>query len=214
VGRVFSRIRSLALALLLVAAIWPGAAVVAAEAFAWQALVEQTRGDSDRHTAELINRRINRLKHISDMANWQRNDYWATPGEFYARGAGDCEDFAIAKFFLMNRQGVSTARLRLMVARLFNPANRKIEPHLVLLYLSPDEREPGVMDNLRDDILPLSARHDLLPVASFDTKDLWTYAAGSWKPAGPASNLGHWSALLERWTRQQAEGQVAAGGQP
>lgn len=46
-----------------------------------------------------INDRWNGLRYVSDYRQFLVKDYWQTPEEFFINGAGDCEDFAIAKFF-------------------------------------------------------------------------------------------------------------------
>src|SRR5690606_33034680 len=39
-----------------------------------------------------------RLRFEDDLEIWKIKDYWATPIESLSRRAGDCEDFAIAKY--------------------------------------------------------------------------------------------------------------------
>lgn len=46
-----------------------------------------------------INKKWNKLKYISDYSQFGQKDVWQTPKEFLENGQGDCEDFAIAKFF-------------------------------------------------------------------------------------------------------------------
>ncbi|MDD4436452.1 MAG: transglutaminase-like cysteine peptidase [Tissierellia bacterium] len=46
-----------------------------------------------------INDKWNELRYVSDYRQFLVKDYWQTPEEFFINGAGDCEDFAIAKFF-------------------------------------------------------------------------------------------------------------------
>lgn len=181
--------------------------------FDWQTLVAETRGGSPVDTARRINRHVNHLKHVSDMANWQQEDFWATPMELFLRGAGDCEDFAIAKYFLLRAQGVRDERLQLLVARLHNPETQRIEPHMVLLHRLPGESQPRVLDNIRNDMLPLSDRRDLLPVAAFDQWHVWAYDDGR-DHARSVSGHNRWSALLERWHWQKARWLVAEKNPP
>ena len=44
-----------------------------------------------------------RVAFRDDIEVWGQIDYWATPLELLDKGAGDCEDYAIAKYM---RQGV------------------------------------------------------------------------------------------------------------
>ena len=52
----------------------------------------------------------------SDQANWGELDYWAGPDEFFARG-GDCEDYAIAKYYSLRALGFAASDLRITVLR-------------------------------------------------------------------------------------------------
>lgn len=170
----------------------------------WRTLISETRADDTIEILNRVNRRINEFKRVSDRQLWRQEDYWATPLELYARGAGDCEDFAIAKYYLLRAHGIPASRLRLMFAKVFNTASGNIEPHLVLLYQSDDDNVPRVLDNLRTDIVPLSYRRDLIPVAAFDARRYWFYD-GVFKPAAiTADDVKPWQQLRVRWRRQSA----------
>lgn len=41
-----------------------------------------------------------------DSSIWKMPDYWATPLQTLAKGAGDCEDFVIGKYFSLIKLGV------------------------------------------------------------------------------------------------------------
>ncbi|MCZ8076649.1 MAG: transglutaminase-like cysteine peptidase, partial [Paucibacter sp.] len=54
----------------------------------------------------LVNNFVN--KHLvfrDDSEVWGRIDYWATPLESLDKGRGDCEDYAIAKYFSLLNAG-------------------------------------------------------------------------------------------------------------
>ena len=53
-----------------------------------------------------INRFFNRFDFVDDLVHWNEKDYWATPIEFISTGAGDCEDYTIAKYFSLIELGV------------------------------------------------------------------------------------------------------------
>jgi predicted transglutaminase-like cysteine proteinase len=59
-----------------------------------------------------VNRYVNAVAYRSDLANWGQDDRWVGPGEFFARG-GDCEDYAIAKYFALRSLGISKDDLRI-----------------------------------------------------------------------------------------------------
>ncbi len=87
---------------------------------AWRSMMEESRQLPEAVLLEKVNLFFNRRMVFDSDANiWQREDYWATPLEFLGKGAGDCEDFSIAKYVTLHLLGVSSERLRLI-----RPANR------------------------------------------------------------------------------------------
>src|SRR5690606_6378361 len=137
-------------------------------------------------------------KDQDDYRVWQRKDYWATPLESLGRGLGDCEDFAIGKYFSLVHLGIDPDKLRFIYVRAkVGPENKSI-PHMVLGYYSRPDVAPLVLDNLKGGILPANQRKDLSPVFSFNTAGI--YAPG----AAPASvdRIGLWRSLLNRMSAQ------------
>jgi len=51
------------------------------------------------------------------MAQYGQIDVWSSPLDTFATGAGDCEDYAIAKFVALHLAGVSPDDLRIVVIR-------------------------------------------------------------------------------------------------
>jgi predicted transglutaminase-like cysteine proteinase len=65
-----------------------------------------------------INRALNlAAKPASDEALYGAPDVWRAPLEFLTIGAGDCEDYAIAKFVALRAAGVASEDLRLVILR-------------------------------------------------------------------------------------------------
>ena len=50
----------------------------------------------------------------------EKKDYWATPIEFMGTGAGDCEDYAIAKYFSLINLGIPEDKLRIPTLHIEN----------------------------------------------------------------------------------------------
>lgn len=92
-----------------------------------------------------VNARINGESRMEDNAVWGTEEYWATPREFLALG-GDCEDFAIAKFMLLLRQGWPEPALRLAVVQ----DRRSDRLHAVIAARLGDEA--FILDNLDADL--------------------------------------------------------------
>lgn len=65
-----------------------------------------------------INRAINlAVRPMSDRALYGVDDHWTSPLATLAAGAGDCEDYAIAKLVALHEAGISREDLRLIIMR-------------------------------------------------------------------------------------------------
>ncbi len=134
-----------------------------------------------------------RIQFRDDQEVWGVVDYWASPLETLEKGRGDCEDYAIAKYFSLLALGVEPARLRLVYVRAM--LDGRPQAHMVLAYYAQPQAEPLILDNLQPQIRPASARPDLSPVFSFNSEGLWSGVAGA--PAGnPAARLSQWRDAL------------------
>jgi predicted transglutaminase-like cysteine proteinase len=144
-----------------------------------------------------VNRMLNRVPFVDDSVHWGEDDYWATPAETVGSNGADCEDFTIAKYFLLKELGVPIARMRLTYVK----SLRLNQPHMVLAYYARPDAEPLVLDNLEDTVRPASQRRDLLPVYSFNDEEVWIELRGR---AGSPQQLRNWRALMERldWERR------------
>jgi predicted transglutaminase-like cysteine proteinase len=142
-----------------------------------------------------VNDFFNQLQFVDDASHWRRRDYWATPIEFLGSNGGDCEDFAIAKYFTLLELGVPETRLQITYVK----AVALNQAHMVLAYYAHPAADPLVLDNLVAEILPGSARSDLVPVYSFNGQGLWvSRARGRGKRVGTADRLSLWQDLIKR----------------
>jgi len=82
------------------------------------AIVDSGRALGGRARIGEINRAINlKLKPVSDLALHGVEDVWSPPLATFAIGAGDCEDYAIAKFVALQEAGISADVLRIVILR-------------------------------------------------------------------------------------------------
>lgn len=169
---------------------------------AWQSLLQGLRGGTDTERLKRINDFFNRqVTFGEDAAIWNQPDYWATPLETLGRGAGDCEDFAIAKYYSLKDVGVAPEKLRLIYVRAKTGSSDAVasQAHMVLAYYAQPEAEPLVLDNLIGDIRPASRRPDLVPVFSFNSEGVFTGTSGKEvTPAAGTGRLSRWEDLLKR----------------
>jgi len=171
----------------------------------WQSMVQAgSRPDSSElDRLALVNAFFNKtIRFGTDLEIWQQEDYWATPLETLGRGAGDCEDFAIAKYFSLLALGVPDTKLRFVYVRALVQQDRalRVEPHMVLAYYKSPGADPLVLDNLASIIASASQRSDLTPVYSFNKEG---YFNGVLRTAlSKGTRLSRWEDLLLRATNE------------
>jgi predicted transglutaminase-like cysteine proteinase len=164
---------------------------------AWRQLIEETRTLPDQDKLAKVNTFFNRrMLFQDDIVVWQQSDYWATPLELMGRGAGDCEDFAIAKYITLQLLGIGNDHLRLIYVRAKSGSTASIA-HMVLGYYPEPTAEPHILDNLISSVRLASQRPDLTPVFSFNGDGLWVGGATA-SAADPTTRLSRWRDVLER----------------
>lgn len=162
----------------------------------WQQLIASGRDLSEDEKMRRVNDFFNQnVEFVDDIALWHKTDYWATPTEFLVKGAGDCEDYSIAKYFTLVEMGVSDSKLRITYVK----ALELNQAHMVLTYFESPRAEPLVLDNLKTAILPASKRRDLQPVYSFNGTGLWlAKSKGSGQRVGGSDRISLWTELKDR----------------
>jgi predicted transglutaminase-like cysteine proteinase len=82
------------------------------------AIVDSGRAREGRARLGEINRAINlAIRPMTDLAQYGQIDVWSSPLDTFAHAAGDCEDYAIAKYVALRLAGISADDLRLVVMR-------------------------------------------------------------------------------------------------
>lgn len=112
-----------------------------------------------------VNLFYNNFKSQKDFENYKKRDYWATPKEFMIKGTGDCEDFAISKYFTLKALNINTKNLFLVQVLYKN------DFHLVLAYKNKKD-ELLVLDNLSSKLINLKNRTDLKKLYSVRPIDI------------------------------------------
>lgn len=170
----------------------------------WRKLLEEARNLSEDEKLKTVNVFFNRrIRYVSDQEVWGQTDYWASPLEFMGKSAGDCEDYAIAKYMTLQILGIPTDKLRMIYvrARFGGPNSTNSEAHMVLGYYATPSDEPLILDSLVGSIRPAASRTDLMPIFSFNTQGLWVGGATS-SAADPTARLSQWRAVMERMKQE------------
>ena len=141
---------------------------------AWKTMIESPKSKEmdDNAKLRLVNDFVAETPFYCDPVQWCLEDYWAKPLEFLANDGGDCEDFAIAKYYALRAMGVPDEKLRIVYAGYRQGAFSGA--HMVLAYYPTPDGDPLILDNINPDVLPGSRRADLTPVFSFNTQGLWS----------------------------------------
>lgn len=163
----------------------------------WDDFLRQQRElpQDDMARLKSVNDFFNQLQFVSDQRLWGTEDYWASPVEFLSLGAGDCEDFSIAKYFTLRQLGIADERLRITYVK----ALELNQAHMVLTYFPEGASVPLVLDNLVGDIRPATERKDLAPVYNFNGDGLWlAKQRGHGKRVGASDRISLWMDLRER----------------
>ena len=135
----------------------------------WQQLLASLKGRSLREQLAAINEFANRFRYVLDQDNYGRSDYWAIPREFLTLG-GDCEDYAIIKYFSLRQLGVPAESLRIVVVQ---DSNLRI-PHAVLAVYMPDG---GILilDNQIREVISHTKISHYIPVFSLNERNWWMH---------------------------------------
>ena len=162
---------------------------------AWQNLLATQKQVGEMEKLKVVNLFFNKqVRYVEDIDLWHEVDYWETPIEALWKGAGDCEDYAIAKYFSLRHLGVSSDKLRITYVK----ALRQNRAHMVLTYYATPDAMPLVLDSLIDPIQPASQRTDLLPVYSFNAEGLYLPGANGNKKVGDTKRLSRWQDVLKK----------------
>ena len=163
----------------------------------WRELIETSQSLSEEEKLKAVNNYFNQtILFINDIDHWGKEDYWATPFECLGTGAGDCEDFSVAKYFTLRELGVPDEKLRLTYVK----AVQYNQAHMVCTYFTTPTAVPLVLDNLIGTIEPATNRKDLLPVYSFNGTGLWLAKerGGGKQVSGGAERIAMWQELKNR----------------
>jgi predicted transglutaminase-like cysteine proteinase len=121
-----------------------------------------------------INRAVNlAIRPASDWAQYGYADFWASPLQTLASGAGDCEDYAIVKYVALHELGIAEADLRLIIVR----DNKHQTDHAIVAVR--DEQEWLILDNRTMAILDAEDARHYIPLFALDQLTGQSFAAAN-----------------------------------
>ena len=131
----------------------------------WNAMLAKTSASPSRDPLLAVNNWVNwNLRYTDDAYG----DQWSSAPATLARGYGDCEDFALAKMALLEKLGVPSHEMYLVVLR-----DRQEVEHAILAVKRGGRLM--VLDNRTDKVLPAELVHDYRPIVSYSGPFSWIY---------------------------------------
>ncbi len=134
----------------------------------WNEKIAQLRDKPKAEQVREINRWANTWTYVTDLANWGIADYWATPGEFFAR-SGDCEDYAIVKFISLRALGFDNDQLRIVGVE---DLNLQVGHSITLVEL---DGQVQLLDNQIKGVVRAETVHHYKPVYAVNEDAWWLY---------------------------------------
>lgn len=165
----------------------------------WDGMLNKASKAKTLKKLQIVNNFFNKIKYATDIRHWKKKDYWASPTEFVGTRAGDCEDYAIAKYFSLLKTGIPSSKLRIAYVKLLHKRKNYEEAHMVLLYFHKLNSVPIVLDNVNKKLALASKRKDLKLIYSFNADGLWQAKNKGKTHVRKGSNkLSKWKNLMEK----------------
>lgn len=172
-------------------------AVCPAEAEKFGAIVDAARSRDGLARVGEVNRAVNlAIRPVSDQEQYGVPDIWASPLSTFGTGAGDCEDYAIAKYVALREAGMAIDDLRLVVVY-----NRPAHENHMVAAARVDGRW-RILDNRTMRLVADDEIADYTPLAVLDSADPAPTIAAAPSPP-PAEVTGDTSAgSTAEWTAE------------
>ncbi len=135
----------------------------------WRRIVHLADSLGPRQKLGTVNSYFNRWPYRQDRELYGLSEHWATPREFMSR-AGDCEDYAIAKYWALREVGFGPDDLRIVILR---DEIRNVSHAVLAVYLVEDI---VILDNLSEQIFSHSKYKHYVPQYSMNETARWAHA--------------------------------------
>ena len=139
-----------------------------AGATSWQRIMGQARGREPMEQLKLVNDFFNKWPYRLDMDAYGVSDWWATPQEFL-KISGDCEDYAITKYFALRELGFPADDLRVVILK---DQIRGIAHAVLTVFLHGDAY---VLDNVSSMVFTHGKYKHYVPYYSLNEHHRWSH---------------------------------------
>lgn len=135
----------------------------------WREMLERVRSEPMNVKLARINDFGNEHPYMVDQVNWGKEDYWETPYEFLTVN-GDCEDYAIVKYYSLRAAGMPASKLRIIIVQDFNLGG---VIHAVLgVY---EGKALYILDNQIKQVMEAKRIYHYKPIYGINEEGWWAY---------------------------------------
>lgn len=134
----------------------------------WKKFVAKLRELPLSERVLVVNDVLNRVPYVSAEDNWDDSAYWETPLEFLTH-AGQCQDYANAKYLALAESGVPDSIMRFVVVR---DRQQQLDHAVLIVYVGG---EPLLLDNQNRAVLPADKIDRYTPYYALNKEGAWTY---------------------------------------
>lgn len=137
----------------------------------WRRMIESIRSRPLGEQLKVVNKWANEHPYIVDQLNWGTEDYWETPNEFMTV-SGDCEDYAIAKYYSLLELGIPENALRIIIVQDLNLGG--IIHAILGVY---EDGKLIILDNQIQQVMPAVKIYHYRPIYALNASSWWAYYA-------------------------------------
>jgi len=134
----------------------------------WLRFLDGIKSSSRNTQIDAVNRYINKSPYVEDISNYGVDDYWAIVREFL-QNFGDCEDYAISKYFSLRILGLPASILRIVIVQ---DTNLRV-PHAVVAVNT--DRGVLILDNQTTKVTPQNDIVHYQPLYSLNEHGWWLH---------------------------------------
>lgn len=135
----------------------------------WKELIVSLQNKPLEEQLTAVNNWSNAHPYIIDQLNWGVNDYWETPYEFMELN-GDCEDYAISKYYSLRALGVPPEQMRVMIVQDLNLGG--IIHAILGVY---NNEGMTILDNQITQLMPAMNIYHYRPIYGVNETAWWVY---------------------------------------
>ncbi len=134
----------------------------------WFAFLARIKNLPRQQQLDEVNKYANEKSYVLDISNYGVEDYWAIVKEFLYND-GDCEDYAITKFFSLRRLGFDPEEMRIVVLQ---DTNLRTAHAVLAVFYNNDVL---ILDNQSRQVVSHRQIVHYVPLFSVNEKKWWLH---------------------------------------